>query len=290
MPSANIQLITGVLGHAYRTIQPGTMLHAHQVLKERQTNQEYRTESVSTANGIIYFLDNNIPKLAITTELENLALRHGAQIYSLTNFRNEYHYPNFEEAYASIKAENTTIIDLSLLRLKKWGSKSFASLTINTKNYAKNLQPEERKLIECIYGCDSDIRINMSFLEQYYCTDIYLMDPTYIQTIALPGPIVCSSSLSSGSSYFEAHLLWGRRRLWGVPLNNPQSAITASESLSPKITTPSHQTPLTLNERIAQLAQVYPSVSDYLQRELRENPSLLEHYEHLAVRSPLEID
>ena len=77
-----LETITENLRDAYRHLQPGTMLHADQLMKERRLNpitstgEDLRDQWFYTADGAIYFIDNGVPTLALTREAHNPVLQN----------------------------------------------------------------------------------------------------------------------------------------------------------------------------------------------------------------------
>ena len=197
-----VENITGDL-REYKQLVPGTFKHVDQLMKERQTDESLRSQWFYTADGELYFLKDKKPMLAITRESDNLVLRHIDDAFTqLTKIGN--YLVDKTEAQASIESKNTVLIDLSKLRLSD-GDSEYKCLVIDTKNYAKKLNSEEKRLAKRVYGSGKDLAANMKMLNDAGISEtrIYVLNPEYIQKKAQNGPLGRASWLD----YFNFRLL-----------------------------------------------------------------------------------
>ncbi len=193
-----IETIVGSLFDVYREVVPGTFFHSDQLTNERRThpNEQERTQLQSryfyTADGIIYSLQKGVPTLSITREEDNLVLRHlNDEVnnpYSQLITRKNY-YPDSTETQQAISAAQTVTIDLTKLRFfqRSW---DVCCLAVPTTMYDE-LNAEERKLAERVYGQGKDFIANMNMLNENNVkwAAIYVLNPDYVREIAQSGPI-----------------------------------------------------------------------------------------------------
>ncbi|MEK6853073.1 MAG: hypothetical protein AABX64_00115 [Nanoarchaeota archaeon] len=204
-----LETITGNLRDAYRQLQPGTMLHADELMNERIDNPKLRDQWFYTADGEVYFLKgkNKTPTLAMTREAHNPVLQNiDAAFEQLINRRN-YPVPqaDFKQALA---APDTTLIALPKLRLSVYNAE-FSYLPIGTTPAEyKTLNAEERTFTERVFGQGDDFVKNMEMLKNARIdeTRIYVLDPKYVQKHASHGAIARVSWLYSfgDDSIFDA--------------------------------------------------------------------------------------
>src|SRR3989338_7893774 len=116
--SAILENLEGNLKDAYALAEPGTMLHADELMNERRTNDSLRSVPFYTADGNLYFIKDGKPFWAITREPENLVLRHiDAAFPQLTQSHN--YYPDLADAEEALAAGDTVLIDVSQLGLDR---------------------------------------------------------------------------------------------------------------------------------------------------------------------------
>ena len=197
--------IPGDLRTAYTQAVPGTLRHVDELMNERRTKpttlqgDNLRNQSFYTADGELYFVDGETPKLAMTREAENLVLRHiddaVAQLTAGGNYR-----PDPAEAATVIKAKDTEIFDLTKLSFKKHDAE-FSYLEVSTTRYDK-LNPEQRRLAQRVYGKGEDFVANMAMLRDagIGTTNVHVLTPEYVKEHANRSPIGRASWLSSFSS------------------------------------------------------------------------------------------
>ena len=184
----NLETIAGDL-RTYAKLQPGTMLHVDELMKERRSNPELCDQSFYTADGELYFLQGKkkTPTLAITREKDNLVLRHLDDAFTQLTTTGNYR-PNVQEVQQSIDAPETVLIDLTKLRLQG-NDAEWRYLGISTTEYDK-LRPEERTLAERVYGQGDEFGASLAMLHEAGIkeTRVYVLNPVYVQKEAEQGP------------------------------------------------------------------------------------------------------
>ena len=219
----SLETITGNLKDGYNQLQPGTMLHVDQLMNERRTNEELRTQWFYTADGEVYLLDGarKTPTLAMTREAYNPVLRNiDAAFEELTQKQN--YRPTQADVQQALAAPDTLLVALPNLRLNKHDAE-FSYLTLGTTPAKYNkLNDEERKFTERVYGQGNDFVLNMKMLKDAGISEtrIWLLNPEYVQKHAEKGAIARASWLGdfSSNSQFGAsdRSIGGRGRVRGV--------------------------------------------------------------------------
>ena len=207
MTSNTLETITGNLKDAYKQIQPGTMQHVDQLMTQRRTNPELRSQWFYPADGAVYSVDNGTPTLRMTREAVNPVLNNIDDAFTqLTTTHNYTVLPSDFDAVKS--AADTIAIDVTKLTLqgneKEWGY-----LAISTTEY-NTLNPEQRKLAERVYGQGTDFVANMQMLNDAGITEtkVYVLNPEYIKEHAKNGAVARASWLYDFISYsfFSAYV------------------------------------------------------------------------------------
>ena len=201
----NIVNISGNLKDAYKQVQPGTLRHVDELMNERRTNAELRTQWFYTGDGVFYFMNEKTPQLAMTREADNLVLRHIDDAFTQLTSTGNY-CPDRAEADAAIKAPATEVFNLTQLKLTKENDE-FSSMEISTTKYNK-LNPEQRRLAERVYGQGDDFVANMAMLKEAKIdvTRVWVLNPSYVREHAKDSPLARASWLNyfNNSSDFDA--------------------------------------------------------------------------------------
>ncbi len=231
--------IPGNLRDAYKLAVPGTLRHVDELITERRTNKELRNLWFYTADGELYFMDNDKPKLAMTREADNLVLRHIDDAFTQLTSRGNYH-PALAEATSAIKASTTEVFDLTALNLKTYNDE-FSFIEVPTTKYEYvRLGSKQRRLAERVFGKGDDFILNMKMLKQagIDTTSVYVLNPNYVKEHAKSSPIGRASWLSNfgSNSSFSAddRNFDNRGRLRGV-----RREIVLPAGNAPKNTVPS---------------------------------------------------
>ena len=198
-----LETIVDNLRDGYKQLEPGTFLHADQLMAEQVKDANLRNQAFYVADGPLYSLEGEkrTPTLWLTREKDNLVLRHLKdkvnssydQLVKTGNYR-----PNPEEAREAMQAKDTLRIDLTRLHLQGDGARRY--LEISTAKYNK-LKPEERELVERFYGQGNAFVAAMSVLKEggIDSTKVYVLNPGYVQKEATNGSI----GRAAWRSYFD---------------------------------------------------------------------------------------
>ncbi len=205
----SLETITGNLRDGYKQLQPGTMLHVDQLMKERRTTEELRSNGFYTADGEVYLLDGarKTPTLAMTREAYNPVLQNIDVAYGQLVNKHNYRVSQTDVQQA-LAASETVVIALPNLRLTEHNAE-FSYLTLGTTpaKYDK-LNDEERKLAKRVYGQEDDFAQNMKMLKDAGIgeTRIWVLNPDYVRKQAEAGAVARASWLSIfiNSSQFNA--------------------------------------------------------------------------------------
>lgn len=194
-----LENITRPLSQAYKQCVPGTVLCADQLTKERQTNNQLRSQWFYTADGCVYSVDNGMPTLHLTREATNPVLKHledaiNSSYDQLTTYGFYNVLPTDFKAVTS--AVDTVTIDLAKLTFQKYNDE-IGYVAISTTKYDQ-LNSEDRKLAQRVYGSGNDFIENMNLLYTIGIaeTKIYLLNPMYVKEHVKELPIAMASCLS----------------------------------------------------------------------------------------------
>ncbi|MBS3124300.1 hypothetical protein J4437_06765 [Candidatus Woesearchaeota archaeon] len=194
-PQKKLETIIGNL-RAYSQLEPGTLLHADELMAQQVLNPALREQAYYVADFALYTLEGTGKKKTPTLwlarytaqEPNNLILNHlddavNSSFEQLTQTHN--YRPSLHEAQKVMEAQSTLKIDLTQLRLKKHDDE-FGYIEISTTNYNK-LNPEQRKLAERFYGQGTDFDRAMATLKSagINTTQVFLLNPTYVQKEAV---------------------------------------------------------------------------------------------------------
>ncbi len=189
------------LRETYKLILPGTMHHVDQLIAERRTNLRLRDLGFYTADGMVYFLDGDTPKLAITREEVNPVLKNIDNAFEQLITKKDY--PVSPADFEAVKAASDTVtIDLNKLRLQKKSDNDYSHFTIDTSKDIASYNTEQQKLLRRVYGpTDEDYSTNMEMLKTSASkiteTYISILNPKYIQKHAKRNPIGLTSWLDN---------------------------------------------------------------------------------------------
>ncbi len=233
MPLENI---IGNFKSAYQQTEIGTMLHVDELMKARQKNPALQDIGFYTADGMIYFMDGDTPKLAITREADNLVLRHIDDAFTQLVYNQNY-YPLLDEAQQSIHAKNTVIIDLTQLFLSKHDDEySYLEIFPNHLVCISPLKNEQRTFFERMYGSGQEFIATMNMLAETNIlkSRIYFLNPDYIKKKAVDSPIGRASCLYNfgGNSRFDADVreVSNKRHLRAVHRESVSNPVHSSGS------------------------------------------------------------
>ena len=253
-----LETLVGPLAITAPQFVPGTIQHSDQITNERRTAKEplrteLRNQFFYTADSAVYTVKKDEAFLYLGREPTNPVLNNIAeatgQLLATGNYR-----PKPADIEAVINAPDTLKVKLSGLRLQKNNSE-WSYFEINTANY-DNLNPEQRRVVERVYGQGDDFIQNMRMLRGNEGkpiigkTRVYVLNPDYvIKNVPQDGALARASWLCvfGLGSYFGAgdRNVDGRDGLRGVrdPIGdaykiilgaNPDQALRA---MTPEIAT-----------------------------------------------------
>ena len=201
--------IHGNLKVAYDELRRGTMRHVDQLMTERRTNKRLRGLSFYTADGFIYFVDGETVKLAITREQNNIFLSH--LDYVIVQNPLDDFCPHRDLVRKALDARTTEVFDLSKLELD-YRDRENSFLYIPTTGY-DDLNPEQRRFAERLFGKDNDFVLNMKMLKKARIDweRVEVTNPRHVQKVDTDfwyreerhkyGPLAQASWLSPMDSY-----------------------------------------------------------------------------------------
>ena len=212
MTQRQLESIPGDL-RAYLQLKPGSMRHVDELMNERRTNpdedvrQELRKSPFYTADGELYRVNGKkrTPQWGITRLPHNLVLKNLDDSFSQLTETSNYR-PDQEEVERAFRAKDTEVFDLTRLRLQK-GNVEYCFLPIDTKNYEKKLNAEEKRAAQRVFGKDRIFALNMKMLKDAKIneTRICVLNPNYVQEKAKEGPLGLASWLDffyDGSTFY----------------------------------------------------------------------------------------
>lgn len=154
-----------------------------------------RETQFRTADGIIYFLQEGTPMLAITRKEDN-PLLHGADVLEQLA-RIGFYRPPLEEVLAAIHAPKTERFDVTKLQGEYIGKDAGEMLFyVPTTAYTK-LNPIERAFAERLCGQGADFVANMAMFREMGigAVPIWLEDPALVLRDTAEGPLVVPCEL-----------------------------------------------------------------------------------------------
>ena len=200
--------IPGNLKDAYTSAVPGTLRHVDELMNERRTHpvtpegNNLRDLWFYTGDGLLYFMERQTPKLAITREPDNLVLRHMDDAFTQLTTTGNYH-PDIQEVDTAIKSASTLVVDLTKLKLEGNG-KEWQYMVVSTSDY-DTLNDEQRTFAERVYGQGADFIANMQMLKDARInkTKIFVLNPKYVRDDVQNTHLGRASWLSNFDSYFH---------------------------------------------------------------------------------------
>ncbi|MEK6900391.1 MAG: hypothetical protein AABX05_04680 [Nanoarchaeota archaeon] len=192
-----LETIGGNLPDAYKQLQPGTMLHADELLKERRDNPELRDYCFHTADGAIYFMDKGVPTLLLTRRGQHPVLKHIDDAYDQI-FNKDCHYVVLpEDLESALQSPDTLVIPLPSISLTSKHGGDYLVIGTDPNSYNK-LNIEGRRLAERLYGQGEDFVQNMNHIKKERKraeTRIHVFNPDYVRKFASKNAIARTSCL-----------------------------------------------------------------------------------------------
>jgi len=235
--NTNIETIQGNLLNAYKQLQPGTMLHCDELVKERLNTppKELTYEQLLntppkeltyehfwtwTADGALYFTQGKerTPMLAITRRAHNQLLQNLDERLFYSIIQNGMYHCSEEIVQNTLAAPDTQAFDLTELDLElKFPRKAVTRVDLS-HNYRLRLDEEnrggedlrmpktERRLLERIFGQGKDLRDALEWMAvsaEERQVRIEVLNPEYVEKIVESrGPFWMASSICG--AYFSA--------------------------------------------------------------------------------------
>ncbi len=201
----SLENVTGKnLLDAYKKIQPGTMLHADELMKEKVNVERdlkgnsdliFRARNFYTADGIIYYLSDKgkTPMLAITREKYNPVLQHIDEAFPEL-LAGRCYRPPMEDVQKALRARSTVKVDLNKASVFNLSSEEY----------------QHKNFIGRIYGKGDDFLSVMKMLldeglgdSNFWGTEIIRpLNAEYVREHAQDGP------------FAHASLLYGLEHSW----------------------------------------------------------------------------
>lgn len=158
-----LQRIEGALDTIVKSVHLSSIQTADQIIARRisSADVEELKPSFYTGDGLIYYVDNNKPMLAVTEPEYNLAFVHHERAYAQlvescgTDDWHRVYYPDIKEAEEAIQAPGTRYVDLSSLVLDELRPgkstlhiplTSGSTINANTKQLLKTFYSEETRV------------------------------------------------------------------------------------------------------------------------------------------------
>ncbi len=213
-----LETLIGSLAQTFRLLKRATILHSDQLTTERRADPELRNRWFNTADFALYNIEKEGEQeevyLSLARNENNLIFDNIEEAtQQLTRTRN-YLVTNLEDIERVTKAESTLRVNLSNLKLQKLNDK-VSYFEINTADY-NELNPEQRRVAERVYGQGDDFVQNMAMLRKNTKisiteTRVYVLNPDYVKRNApQDGAIARTCELGSfvlDSSFFAGD--WG---------------------------------------------------------------------------------
>ena len=184
-----LETVEGTLAETYKLLQPDSILHVDELMKERRTNPvtpdgNLRKQPFQTADGLIYLLqsENRTPTLAITRGNSNPLFQDSKMDEYCQQLLNNRNYcPTSKETQRALEAQDTVVVDLTKLRLQG-DNAEWRYLAVDPQNY-ENLNLEEQKLAQRVYGKNDDFAQTMQMLADAGIreTRVHVLNPEYVR-------------------------------------------------------------------------------------------------------------
>lgn len=208
--------ITTDLQGAVALSRLGPVLHANEVMYERRVcrdealRKKLKDNKVHVANGMIYSLQgvDKTPTLTMTKDYHNPLFQDSTiDAYCDQLQKTGNYHPMAGEVQKAFESATICKINLDRLRLSSF-ELEYGSLVVDTANYRKDMNEEELKLLNEVYGDMYpqylDRSMKMLREEGFSATRIVVLTPDYVRKEAAEEPIGRASCLHQGSSVFDA--------------------------------------------------------------------------------------
>jgi len=203
-----LENIVGSLKNALSQVDTSTVLHAHEIVKERRDNVNLRNQWFWTADFPMYRMEDGEAVLYFAPREHNYLLKNIddaiAQIKATGNYKLKPE--DIDAVVKSAESGITLKVKLFDLKLQKHDDE-FSYFEIDTKNYRK-LNKSQRALAERVHGAGKEFSASMKMLNKAGIgkTKIYVLNPEYVKENTTDGAIGRASWLGSfgNDSIFRA--------------------------------------------------------------------------------------
>ena len=211
-----IQLIENIQGdyESFSELVLGTRRHVDGLWKDRLVVPELSDPILWTADGIICFMRDGKPCLALTRENQNPLFKN--EVYKRFLLPKNYHVPD-KDLKSALADPSTEVFDLDELHLSRYSDEhSYLELSI-TNPKLDSLCGDNRRLVERIYGRGDDFYKVMRMMNKknWPTSQIYVLSSDYVREHASAGAIGRASWLSY-NAFFDCYKYHSRERLCGV--------------------------------------------------------------------------
>ncbi len=180
-----------------------SLCHADQLMDQRRNKPDLCDQRIYAADGMIYFVENRIPKLAITRRENNPILLNIERAIEELAGRGSYR-PSPRDVNLALSEKDTLFIDLTEVnlcpKLERTGTGIYGYISIPTNRYHDQLDNQElQKLVQRFYGRGRALVRNMKMLSEggIEQTRIFLPNLDYIREHAADRPFALLAWLNS---------------------------------------------------------------------------------------------
>ena len=210
----------GNLFDSFQELDPATIQHSDEIMKDRQDDEDLRGKWFYTADHALYRVEDDETVLYLGRGETNPIFKNIKE--ATKQLINEGNYiPEKEDIEAVVNAESTLRVKISDLDLK--GDGEYGYFEIDTKDYDK-LNDSQRALAERAYGEGKDFGESMKMLKKagISTTRIYVLNSDYVKDNAKEGSVLSRACWLSGFtnlSGFDADVRDVVNDIWlrGVP-------------------------------------------------------------------------
>lgn len=192
----------GNLFDSFQELDPATIQHSDEIMKDRQDDEDLRGKWFYTADHALYRVEDDEAVLYLGREETNPIFKNIKE--ATEQLINEGNYiPEKEDIEDVVNAESTLRVKISDLELE--GDGEYGYFEIDTKNYDK-LNDSQRAFAERVYGEGKDFEKSMKMLKKadISTTRIYVLNSDYVKDNAKEGGVLSRACwLGSFDDYFN---------------------------------------------------------------------------------------
>ena len=209
----NLVNIQGRLAETYSQLDPNTIQHSAQIMNDRRTDKDLRNKWFWTADFSMYKVEDDEAVIYIAGRENNLIFNNIDEATNQLRRNDNYVLEPGEIAtvVASVESGETLRVKHSDLNLEKYDHE-FSYFEIDTDNFDKTLNQEQRAVAERFYGQGNDFEKNMEMLNESGIskTKVYVLNSDYVKNhIEEDGAVARACGL--GSFGFGSSVIAGGR-------------------------------------------------------------------------------